>query len=146
VQESDKAKEVNGAWGGHERRRKVRWGLIFDRTLTMFAVGIAFFAILKIASEGITRRDETCKLFERQHAADVQQVAQTIRFLNHPPRLLAGLVVFAEAQLPQTYRDAVASTEPSYCNEPGVGLPEPGPVLPPLAEPHDSIARPPSSP
>jgi hypothetical protein len=97
----------------------------------MLAVGVAFFALLKVYVEGNHRRDEACTLFERMHAADVKKVTDTVRFIAHPPPRLAGLVNLARAQLPVTFADAEASTEPGYCNEPGVGLPEPGPRVPP---------------
>jgi hypothetical protein len=126
---------------GHDRRRP-GWGTWFDRFITMFAVGVAFYAIVKVVNEGAARRDETCKLFERQHAADVKQVTATIDFLRNPPPQLAGLVGIARAQLKDTYVKAVASTEPGYCNEPGVGLAEPGPKLPPPPVPPDPFGRP----
>lgn len=91
----------------------------------MLAVGVAFFAVLKVVWEGAERKDETCKLFERQEAVAVHRLRQTYDFLEHPPESLKGLVPAILAQLRTTEEDARATKAPHYCDESGVGLPEP---------------------
>lgn len=94
----------------------------------------------RLAAETAERRDQSCRLFEGQHLADVEQLRRTYDYLEHPAKGTEGLVPLILAQLPETERKARTDSAPAYCDEPGalaeaegkppVGLPEPDPVVP----------------
>lgn len=84
----------------------------------------------QVAEEGRKRRDETCRLFERQEVREVGRVIRTYAYLDNLPRseretnLTKEIVRGLDAQR----EDAAATIAPSYCNErdgaPVIGLPE----------------------
>lgn len=76
-----------------------------------------------IKAEGADRRDQTCRLFERDERAAVDRLVQTYDFLRRPGKL-KNLVPVARAQVPALESDARTSDAPPYCDAPGVGLPE----------------------
>lgn len=98
--------------------------------------------IERIEREGRERRDQTCFLFETDHAADVKSLSDVYEYLDAldaTERRLSinrGLI----ATLPDREREAGADQAPDFCDEPGadaeargepsVGLPEPDPVIP----------------
>ena len=87
-------------------------------------------ATRKIATEGVERRNETCRLFERQELTNVNRVIRTYAYLDELPRDEWGstLTVAIVRGLAAQREDAVATVAPSYCTEakgqPLVGLPE----------------------
>lgn len=83
-------------------------------------------------SEAQMRRDQSCVLFERSHLADVNQLSDTYRYLLSlsPQELRNPLNQFILASLPEVEQQAHVDTAPRYCDAPGVGLPEPDPVVP----------------
>lgn len=107
-------------------------------------------AIANVAREGRERRDQTCRLFEGQHLADVNRLKRTYTYLEHLPPTERGttLTVAVVRQLPEIETDARVDSAPPYCDEPGekaerlwneshgrrgappIGLPEPDPTLP----------------
>lgn len=98
-------------------------------TLVVFALW-RFDGILNdIRDEGTERRDQTCLLFERQHAAAVLRLGSTYEFLKSGK--VAELREAVLASLPQVEADARESIAPEYCDADGVGLPEPNPTIPP---------------
>ena len=82
--------------------------------------------------EAIDRRDQSCSLFERQHLTEVNQLRDTYRYLESiPPENRSDPInKFIRSSLPEVERTAQVDRAPPYCDEPGVGLPEPDPVLP----------------
>lgn len=84
----------------------------------------------RIALEGAKRRNETCRLFERQELTNVTRVIRTYDYLDNLPRSEWGtvLTVAVVRGIPAQREDAMATVAPSYCNEPKgqpvVGLPE----------------------
>jgi hypothetical protein len=93
------------------------------------AVGIGFF---QLRSEANARRDQTCTLFERQHSSTVSRLRDTYSYLEdlapheRDDRINAAVL----AGLPKLEQEAQANVEPDFCNEDGVGQPEPGAVIP----------------
>lgn len=87
----------------------------------------------KLKDEGDARKDQTCILFEHEHAKDVRQLVQTYRYLAHltPKQRTQGINPAVIASVPQSEDDARSSAAPAYCDAPGVGEPEPGPRIPP---------------
>jgi hypothetical protein len=88
--------------------------------------------IRQINRDGADRRDESCHYFEQQEALAVKQIRRTYSYLDRvagPDRhsLLTREIVQG---LPDQYRQAQADKAPKYCDEPGIGLAEPGPELP----------------
>lgn len=71
-------------------------------------------------------RNQTCTLFERQEASNVQRVVGTYAYLDHLPSEERGTTLTQAIirALPDTYREAKASKAPTYCDAPGVGLSE----------------------
>lgn len=78
------------------------------------------------------RIDQSCTLFERDHLTDVQRLRNTYRYLAQlrPSEVDQPLNRFVIRALPETEREARQDTAPRYCDEPGLGLPEPDPVIP----------------
>lgn len=86
----------------------------------------------KIAREGEKRRDQTCRIDERDHLGAVKRLRRTYGFLADLPRSEYGtnLTVAIVRQLPEVEREARQDVAPPFCDAPGVGLPEPDPELP----------------
>jgi hypothetical protein len=113
----------------------------FGRFLTWVALVASLVALasvplvyIKISNEGRERRDQTCTQSEREHLVKVQELRRTYGFLTNPKkrRLLGpGLTKLVILGLPRTEREARVDPAPPFCNEPGIGLPEPDPVIPP---------------
>lgn len=114
------------------------WGRV-GRDLTVAAsVALAAYAVIvtqgtvdDIASESADRRDQSCLIFERQEAEDIDALERTYSYLSglSAAQLDEPLNRAVLAQLPRTVRDAQTPDAPAYCDEPDVGLPEP--VRPP---------------
>ena len=97
------------------------------------SLAIANRELLKrFQSEGIKRRDESCRYFELQESVSTRRVLSTYDYLDHLPKSEWGspLTQTIIQSLPDTYADAIANRAPDYCNDPGVGLKEPGSKLP----------------
>lgn len=106
-----------------------RWG----RDMTTFAaVALAAWAVLNTVHERASRTDQTCTVFEQQHKDDVDQLIATYRYLASlsGEELAQPLNRFVLGSLPGVIREAQTDDAPPYCDEPGVGLPEPDPVVP----------------
>jgi hypothetical protein len=86
----------------------------------------------QIAAEGMERRDQTCVLFEREHLRHVIRLERTYDYLDGLPRRERGssLTRAVVRQLPELEVDARTDSAPPFCDEPGVGLPEPDPEPP----------------
>jgi hypothetical protein len=86
----------------------------------------------RIEKDRNARRNDTCVTAERQEATSVKAVIRTYAFLRTLPRSERGTAITRAIvrNLPMTYANAKADRAPKYCDEPGVGLPEPGPRLP----------------
>lgn len=132
---------VGGAGGSggdiapnRRRRRTDRWRPLNAAALILAAASILLSAWLyaRIVSEGRERRDQSCLQNERRHLDDVQQLRNTYEFLEHLPRSEWGtpLTRAIVRQLPQIERDARVDVAPKFCDEHGIGLPEPDPVVP----------------
>lgn len=86
----------------------------------------------RIAREGRKRRDQTCRIDERDHLDSVKRLRRTYDYLEHLPRAEYGsnITVAIVRQLPDVERDARHDVAPPFCDAPNVGLPEPDPKLP----------------
>lgn len=87
--------------------------------------------LARVAREGDERRDQTCRLFEKQADESVRQLVQTYRFLLAltPAQRMEPLARFVLANLSKAEAQAHVPA-PVYCDAPGVGLPEPNPRIP----------------
>lgn len=84
--------------------------------------------------ERVERIDQSCRSDEREHLVNVRNLKQTYNILSDPkarqlidPGLLELIVTIS---LPQTEEDARTDQAPEFCDNPGVGLPEPDPKVP----------------
>lgn len=91
------------------------------------------FLYTKIQLESKNRRDQACLRDESSHLDDVRALGQTYRYLEQlkPSERKQTINVFILRNLPQTEQKARHDSAPDFCDEPGIGLREPDPVLPP---------------
>lgn len=80
-------------------------------------------------------QDQLCASSEREHAINVRQYKDTLAYLDElkrrqPGELSRGINPFVIGRLPDTEKRARKDTAPPICDTPGLGLPEPDPVLP----------------
>lgn len=89
-------------------------------------------ALERIEAESLARVEQDCLKEERDHAGDVRQLRRTYRFLlDYPVANRDDPLFVAILQLlPQTESAARTDNAPDYCDDPGVGLPEPDPKIP----------------
>jgi len=96
------------------------------------AAANAQIAIKKVEMESRDRRDQICFQDERAHLREVNQLKRTYAYLvgltpkQREQPLAKAIIRF----LPQTEEDANTDEAPPFCDKPGVGLPEPDPVVP----------------
>jgi hypothetical protein len=127
-------------WLAKREIKLLRWGFVL-----MFATSVltaywgwdaqrdrdeSFERFLVTAAE---RRDQSCLADEREHKDNVESLERTYLALDSPTtreQLGPGLVRLIVQMLPRTERDARTDQAPLYCDEPGVGLPEPDPMPP----------------
>jgi hypothetical protein len=100
--------------------------------LSLWSTYLSHQQVKQVKQESTERRDQTCVIFERQAQAAVDQVVATYKYIAglKPHELAEPLNQAVLAQLPQTVANANNSEAPPYCDQPGVGLPEPNPQLP----------------
>ena len=118
----------------------------FGRFLTWVALIAALAALGSVAAgfyrlerEQTERRNQTCTLNEGDHLQDVTELRRTYKRL---PQALEFYLETAPERLRPFLRNAIASdlvrlekearidAAPQFCDEPGIGLPEPDPVIP----------------
>lgn len=118
-------------------RHPQRWGQV----ALMLAAFALFFAVLlfyKIDSEGKERRDQACQGAEGKHLEEVKQLRRTYDYFVHPPPGFEKLLKDPRTiqQLHEAEKaakndgDQFGEFVPAYCDEPGIGRPEPDPTLP----------------
>ena len=83
-------------------------------------------------ADQVERLDQTCTLFETDYLEDVRQLKATYKYLLDLPesewRLTINQTVVRG--LPRLEGEARTDSAPDFCDEPGRGLKEPGPVVP----------------
>jgi hypothetical protein len=132
-------RDPGGAGGGlvgvtrrfwRDHKATAAWVFIFVYVTVVAAVG--FDSQRDFNAEALRARDANCLQFERDHLADVTQLRQTYFYLAQlrDDELGDAINRFVIARLPETERLARTDTSPDYCDAPGLGLPEPDPVLP----------------
>lgn len=144
----DRLTELEESWAAaiarqDQRYRRVAYGTLLTGALVLVAVIAGFVAQSANQRSIEARRSESCRLFERQELAAKRQIVTTYDYLARLPAADRGstLTRAIVRGLPSQYEDAVASTSPSYCDEPGVGLPEEGPSAPPALPPRPCPPR-----
>lgn len=115
-------------------RETLRWlATVGVAVLALIASGHANQALDQLKSEGKTRRDQACLVNEKKQREKVRQLSETYRFLL--AQKAAGedssvLYRFIVAALPQQEKNALLDEAAPFCDEPGIGLPEPDPRIP----------------
>lgn len=128
-------------WNGLFKRPAVF--VIFSMCTVVAAVLIFFYisldgAINKINSEREERTDQACRGYELQYAEEVKELRNTYKLLEDPPPEFVGLLknplvvdsILEDERNVQNDRDEFGVYVAPYCDEPGVGLEEPDPVVP----------------
>lgn len=99
-------------------------------------VAVGFYLLEQTRTES---RDQLCMWFEPDHLEDVQELRRTYKRV---PEALEFYIAAAPEKLRPFLENAVATdvarleaearvdSAPAFCDEPGVGLPEPDPVVP----------------
>lgn len=101
--------------------------------LVLAALSIFLSVVLfaKIQSEGRERRSQSCLSSEGKHLDEVNQLKRTYGYLErNREHLNVGLAAEIMRVLPETERHAMHDAAPAFCDEPGIGLPEPDPKIP----------------
>lgn len=106
------------------------WVLVFGTIIFVAVTGANQRA--QIDKESDARADQACQLFEQSHYNDVQQLKQTYAYLKQlsPEERKQPLNRFIIVRLPITEKQASKDTAPEFCDQPGLGRPEPDPVVP----------------
>jgi hypothetical protein len=95
-----------------------------------------WLCILSVAAsaraEQAERRDQNCHLFEGDHLRDVEDLRSTYKYLNQLTAVERRTAINQAIlrSLPMAEGEARVDRAPDYCDAPGVGLPEPDPVVP----------------
>ncbi len=100
---------------------------------SLVALGLSGVGFWRIDNESRGRRDQSCRQSEAKHQADVNELKRTYRFLTNPKKralLGPGLARLIILTLPAREREARVDPAPPFCDEPGIGLPEPDPKIP----------------
>lgn len=93
---------------------------------------------VSIQKEGAERRSQNCTTFEGAHRQEVDRLNQTYAYILKltPAERRTTLNRTVIAGVPRLETEASSDSDnegvlvPSYCDEPGVGLPEPDPIVP----------------
>lgn len=107
--------------------------------LTIFLVIFA----LNLNSGNKQRRDQACTIFERQQVQNVKTLTQTYGFLLSlsPTQIQDPLNELILRNVPQTEATARTDPSPAYCDDEGIGLPEPDPKVPPRPKVIDKLLK-----
>lgn len=86
----------------------------------------------RLVKEQFERRDQSCRLFEGDHLADVQSLEKTYEYLGAltPEERKTTLNKTILNGLAEQEREAKVDSAPDFCDKPNTGLPEPDPVVP----------------
>lgn len=89
-------------------------------------------ALHQIQSEGHTRADQVCKIFEDAQHDQVDELQRTYDYLVKltPAEVHSTLNVAILTHLPQQEADAHIDRAPQFCDDPGLGRPEPDDPIP----------------
>lgn len=109
------------------------------RYLLFAAVMLSAFSLLasvwlwdQLRDEGVQRRDQSCLIQEAKQRSDVAALKRTYDYLSgrtsYPQT--QELRRIALAGLPRAFHEAELDDAPPFCDELGVGEPEPDPPLP----------------
>lgn len=88
---------------------------------------------IRVAREAKIRVNESCIQSETRYNNAVQQLDNTYKYLlslTPQERQSSTLNKFIVKNLPKTEQDARDAAPPRFCDQPGIGLPEPNPIFP----------------
>ena len=104
----------------------------FALVLSAASCLLAVVLFSTIADESRERRAQNCIVFERACEIEVKRLSNTYRYLLDigMDERNSALNVAIAAQLPDLEQRVRTIAPPHYCDDPGVGLPEPSPSIP----------------
>lgn len=118
-------------------RRLLRWAVRWMLVITVGLCAFVTVAIVSFNAEQAERRDQSCAITEGQQRDEVVQLRRTYDYLLSlsPAERRDPLNRAILAQLTQTEARAKQDNAPEFCDDDGVGLPEPDMPVPdrPLA-------------
>ncbi len=100
------------------------------------AVGYSYWVnhnnIDQIKTERTERTNQSCNISERKQQGDVRSLKLTYDYLVSltPEQAREPLNALIYRELPRAEKEARLDDAPSFCDEPGIGLPEPDPKVP----------------
>lgn len=99
---------------------------------SLVAVAVAAVSVWLLVAERNDRADQICDITEADQRAEVRALGRTYDFLLDPKskREAPGLYKAILAGLKQQEADAKRDNAPLFCDEDGVGEPEPDPKVP----------------
>lgn len=106
------------------RKLKLQTWIAYGLVALFFAAGGGY-----VLHESAVREDGQCRIFEKDEEQAVQQLETTYLFMTGRDED-AELYDVALEGLPRAEAEAVSENAPGYCNDEGVGLPEPDPTIP----------------
>jgi hypothetical protein len=106
--------------------------------LALGSIALTTVLWFSVTSETRGRRDQACRGLELGHRQEVRQLRRTYRFYLDPPPSFRDLLsnplvaqqLREDERAAQSDQDQYGVFVPKYCDEPGVGLPEPDPKVP----------------
>jgi hypothetical protein len=140
-------------YNGVERRRRNLWPLIAFLVLALVAAWANYQAysvaeradeaVAQIDREGVERRHQICLTDEKVQGDIVVRLNRTYGYVKElqPAEYTDTLNRFIILSLPDLEDDAETDAAPAFCDEPGVGLPEPDPEIPPRPEVVDEALK-----
>lgn len=85
-------------------------------------------------AERKVRTNQNCEFAERTHLRDVEALRGTYQYLEaveqQPSEKQSILYKLVIKTVPRTIAEGETDIAPQYCDNPGLGLPEPDPVIP----------------
>lgn len=137
-------------------RRRFRLLVMCSLVLSSFAILLTSYLFARVGGEGRERRSAICRIMEGTHETAVADLNRTYAFLESLPRedygtpltvaVINGLPAKEAAvrgeRLTSDGRTIRGEVVPLFCNDEGIGLPEPNPEIPPKRDFSALLERP----
>jgi hypothetical protein len=113
-------------------RRQLVWALRWVVAISLLLPALVVAGFLAYGAEQKARRDQACAISEAKQRRDIDSLRRTYDYLLtlSPTEKRDPINRAVLAGLPRTEADARLDDAPPYCDEPGIGEPEPDPTIP----------------